>query len=46
MRCYDTSIKAFVIVLCKMLLKKGVVTFEFTRDMYEKVHIENFIESK
>lgn len=38
-----TSIKAFILILCKMMLRKNFVTFDFIRDIYTKVDIENFL---
>lgn len=38
-----TSIKAFILILCKMMLRKNFVTYDFIRDIYTKVDIENFL---
>ncbi|KAG5674074.1 hypothetical protein PVAND_004061 [Polypedilum vanderplanki] len=40
---YITSIKAFVLVMARMMLKKHTVTREFIHDLYTKVDIENFL---
>lgn len=37
------SIKAFILILCKMMLRKNFVTYDFIRDIYTKVDIENFL---
>lgn len=40
---YESAIKAFIIILSKMFMRKGAVTYEFVKDLYEKVDIESFI---
>lgn len=42
-QAYSTSIKAFILVLSKMMLRKGHVTYEFIKDIYSNVSIENFL---
>lgn len=40
---YNTAIKAFILVLAKMMLRKGEVTYEFIKDIYFNVAVDNFI---
>lgn len=38
-----TSIKAFILLLAKMMMRKNNVTFEFIKDIYTKIDIEEFL---
>lgn len=42
---YNVAIKAFVMILAKMFMKKGKVTHELIHNLYTKVDIDNFIGS-
>jgi hypothetical protein len=42
---YNVAIKAFVMILAKMFMRKGEVTYELIENLYTKVDIENFIDS-
>jgi DNA mismatch repair protein MSH5 len=39
----NTAVRAFVLVMARMMIRKGVVTRDFLNDMYTKVDIENFL---
>lgn len=38
-----TSIKAFILILAKMMVRKNHVTYDFISDIYSKIDIENFL---
>jgi hypothetical protein len=42
---YNVAIKAFVMILAKMYMRKGAVTYELIHNLYTKVDIDNFIDS-
>lgn len=42
---YNVAIKAFVMILVKMFMRKKSVTYELIEDLYTKVNIDNFIDS-